>query len=163
MSDTQRILHVGMAERQVTNDPQVVLAAAGLGSCIGLILVDPQAKVGALAHIVLPDSSQGRDKSNPWKYADTAVPLLLAEICTKGALRSRVWAKIAGGAQMFAPVNALMNIGARNAEAVQAALARLNVRLMARDVGGNAGRTLRLYLPEGKVTVRKVGHAESPL
>src|SRR5687767_14330266 len=108
-------INVGMAEHQIQSDPTIVLTAAGLGSCIGLIVYDPIAKVGGMSHIVLPDSSNGRDKTNPWKYADTAVPLLIAAVCAKGALRGRLWVKLVGGAQMFTPVNAMMNIGARNA------------------------------------------------
>jgi chemotaxis protein CheD len=159
----QTIINVGMAEHQVSNDAGLILTAAGLGSCIGLILFDPVTRVGGMSHIVLPDSSSGRDKSNPWKYADTCVPLLLAAVCAKGALRSRLWAKIAGGAQMFAPVNAMMNIGARNAEAVQGILTKLNVRLTGVDVGGKSGRTVRLYLDDGRVTVKTVGGSEVSL
>jgi chemotaxis protein CheD len=156
----QSIVNVGMAEHHVSNDGALVLTAAGLGSCIGLMLFDPVSRIGGMSHIVLPDSNHGRDKSNPWKYADTAVPLLIAAVCAKGALRSRMWAKIAGGAQMFAPVNAMMNIGARNAEAVQAVLAKLNIRLTAVDVGGKSGRTVRLYIEDGRVTVKTVGGQE---
>lgn len=159
-SQRQTIINVGMSEYQVHQDPDMVLTAAGLGSCIGLILFDPVTKIGGMSHIVLPDSNSGRDKSNPWKYADTAVPLLIATLCAKGALRTRVWAKIVGGAQMFAPVNAMMNIGARNSEAVQGMLTKLNIRLVASDVGGKSGRTVRLYLDDGKVTVKTVGGTE---
>jgi chemotaxis protein CheD len=156
-------VNVGMGEHQVSNDPLLVITAAGLGSCIGLILFDPVAKVGGMAHIVLPDSNHGRDKTNPWKYADTAVPLLIAAVCAKGGLRTRLWAKIAGGAQMFAPVNAMMNIGHRNAEAVQAMLAKMNMRLHASDIGGKSGRTVRLYVDDGRVTVKTVGGSENLL
>jgi chemotaxis protein CheD len=159
----QNIINVGMAEHQVSNDAGLIITAAGLGSCIGLVLFDPVSKIGGMSHIVLPDSNSGRDKSNPWKYADTAVPLLVAALCTKGALRSRLWAKMAGGAQMFAPVNAMMNIGARNAETVQGILAGLNIRLTGTDVGGKTGRTVRLYLESGKVTVKTVGGQEVTL
>jgi chemotaxis protein CheD len=64
---------------------------------------------------------------------------------------------------MFTPVNAMMNIGQRNADAVQAVMARLNIRLVASDVGGNSGRTVRLYLSDGRVTVKMVGGAERAL
>ena len=163
--DPQRhtIIPVGMSEHQIHQDPTVVLSAAGLGSCIALILFDPLTKVGGMVHVVLPDSALGRDKTNPWKFADTAVPLLVASVCARGALRSRIWAKIAGGAQMFAPVNNMMNIGARNAEAVQTHLTNLNIRLTASDVGGRSGRTVRVYMEDGKVTVKTVGGSENLL
>lgn len=160
MDQRQSIINVGMAEHHVGNDAALVLTAAGLGSCIGLMLFDPVSRIAGMSHIVLPDSNHGRDKTNPWKYADTAVPLLIAAMCARGALRSRLWAKIAGGAQMFAPVNDMMNIGARNADAVQATLVKMNIRLLAADIGGKSGRTVRLFVEDGRVTVKTVGGQE---
>ena len=51
--------------------------AIGLGSCIGLALVDRQAGVAGLAHVVLPES-QRRRRAGRAKFADLAVPELLA-------------------------------------------------------------------------------------
>ena len=93
------LIRVGMADYKVGRAP-ASLISYGLGSCIGISLYDPQAKVGGLLHIMLPDSTQARPTDNPAKFADTGLPLMLQKVLELGASRSRLVAKMAGGAQM---------------------------------------------------------------
>lgn len=145
---------IGLAEINVTANPSAVLTCLGLGSCIGLAAYDPLAKVGGMVHIVLP-SSGGKAENPTAKYADTAVPFLLDELCKKGALKSRLLIKIAGGAQMSISTAAgsLFKTGERNEESTRQVLASLGMRITAAEVGGSMGRTLKLYVNSGKVTV----------
>lgn len=118
------VITVGMADFKTATAPDLLLTA-GLGSCIGICIHDPFLKVGGMAHIMLP-TANGSLGGNPAKYADTALVLLLKEISGMGALKSRLRAKMAGGAQMFSfpgkpPV---LKIGDRNAEAVEQELKR---------------------------------------
>ena len=115
----------------------------GLGSCIGLALVDRPGGVAALAHVVLPES-QGVQRPRA-KYADLAASALLEEMEAVGALRRRVEAVLIGGARMFS-VGSSFDIGARNAHRVRAALGELGVKIHAEDVGGNRGRSARIVL-----------------
>lgn len=145
---------VGLGEMYVTADASAVLVCLGLGSCVALCAYDPFSRLGGIAHIVLPRSSGKTDGRSP-RYADAAVSMLVAEMRRNGAAISRVKFKIAGGAQMsIAPgTNGLFKIGARNLEAVRAALAEVGASVAAADVGGNCGRTVRLFVASGKVTV----------
>ena len=120
------LIKVGMADYKVGRAPSTLISY-GLGSCIGVSLYDPQAKVGGLLHIMLPDSTQSRASENPAKFADTGVPLMLKDVLALGASKSRLVAKMAGGAQMFAFAKAtdIMRVGARNAEAVKEQLKSL--------------------------------------
>ena len=93
-------IKVGMADLAATIAPQN-LVTIGLGSCVGICLYDKATKVGGLAHIMLPDSTQGRTMQNKAKYADTAIEVLLEEMTKLGAQKRRITAKIAGGAKMF--------------------------------------------------------------
>lgn len=130
-----------------------------LGSCVGLVLYDRVAKVGGVAHIVLPDSRGAADQ--PGRFADTAVPALLADMeRTLGrAARGRLTAKVAGGARMF-QTGAALNIGEMNRDAVERLLGALGIPVVARDVGGDAGRHLTLDTRSGIVTVRVPGGAD---
>ncbi len=119
------------------------LVAIGLGSCIGLAMVDTQAGVAGLAHVVLPES--GSAGGPPGKFADTAVPELLAQLERAGAVRRRLAAVLIGGARMFA-IGASLDIGARNAAAVREQLGRLGIHVHAEETGGNRGRTARIVL-----------------
>ncbi|MGB9792886.1 MAG: chemotaxis protein CheD [Thermacetogeniaceae bacterium] len=152
---------VGIAELKVAKAP-INLSTAGLGSCVGICLYDPQAKVGGLAHIMLPDSNQNKNSPNKAKFADTAVPALISEMVKLGASKSRIVAKIAGGAQMFVFSNAseVMRIGERNVEAVKKALAKEGIPLVAQDTGGNYGRTIELCTTTGNLYIRTIDHGE---
>ena len=158
------LIKVGMADYKVGKAPDTLISY-GLGSCIGISLYDPQAKVGGLLHIMLPDSKQARASDNPAKFADTGMPLLLRDVLALGAVRSRLVAKMAGGAQMFAFANAtdIMRVGARNAEAVKAILSDMKIRLLAADTGGTYGRTVSIDLETGSYKVKTINKGEKEI
>jgi chemotaxis protein CheD len=151
----QKQFVVGMGEIVVTASPDAVLSCIGLGSCIAVCAYDRLAKVGGMAHVVLPQYN-GLPGSNYAKFADTAVPLLLEEMNKKGSVKSRLIVKIAGGAQMtVAPgLRDTFKTGERNLAQIMLVLQRKQIALAAADTGGNLGRTVRLYVDTGKVTVK---------
>ncbi|GAB2722065.1 chemotaxis protein CheD [Paenibacillus thermoaerophilus] len=158
-------IKVGMADLNVTGAGGV-LKTTGLGSCVGLTLYDSLNKIAGMAHIMLPSSDISRDESlNPAKYADTAVPELLARMERIGARIRSLEAKMAGGAQMFAfaSQNETMRIGPRNVEACKEILKRLNIPLIAEDTGSNYGRTIEFYSETGLLLVRSVQHGVKEL
>jgi chemotaxis protein CheD len=142
-----------MGEIEVSQRTGEELVARGLGSCIGLALIDRLSGVAGMAHIVLPESA-GADKE-PGKFADLAVPALVAQMQRAGAVTRRLEAVLAGGARMFELGE--MDIGARNTFAVKAGLTRAGVRVRAADTGGNRGRTMRLTVGDFEVTVKEAG------
>jgi chemotaxis protein CheD len=148
------VIRVGMADLNVANAPDS-LRTTGLGSCVGIALFDPQAKVAGLAHIMLPTSTNANEP-NRAKYANTAVPMLLEIMEQHGASRKRMFAKLAGGAQMFtfAGQSDLMRIGPRNVEAVKEALSLCSIPIKAADTGGNCGRTIELSSNDGALLIR---------
>lgn len=155
------LVKVGMADLKASKAPNNLMTS-GLGSCIGICLFDGAAKVGGLAHIMLPISSQARSSENKGKFADTAIPVLIDDMLKLGATRGRLVAKIAGGAQMFSfPGGSdVMRIGDRNAEAVVNGLKKENIPLLARETGGNFGRTIELDTLTGKLHIRTVDRGE---
>jgi chemotaxis protein CheD len=158
------LIKVGMADYKVGRNP-CSLISYGLGSCVGIAFYDSVTKIGGLAHIMLPDSTQARSAENPAKFANTALPLMLEEMVKLGAARSRITAKIAGGAQMFTFANAtdVMRVGERNAEAVRMLLKQMDIKMLADDTGGNYGRTVELHLDSGIYRVRTIAKGEKEL
>ncbi|MDF2928636.1 chemotaxis protein CheD [Anaerospora sp.] len=158
------LIKVGMADYKVGRYP-ASLISYGLGSCVGIALYDPVTKIGGLAHIMLPDSKQARSTENPAKFADTALPKMLDDLQKLGAVKIRLTAKIAGGAQMFSFTNTtdIMRVGERNAEAVRIILKKLDLRLLADDTGGNYGRTVELKLDTGVFRVKTIDKGEKEL
>jgi len=150
---------VRMGELSVSRTPGQVLASIGLGSCIGLVLLDAARPLAGLAHIVLPASNDGSHAA-PGKFADRAVPALLEEMASIGALRSKLHAVMVGGAQMFASGSvSSFDIGRRNEQAVREALTQAGLTVRAAATGGNQGRTVRVYVGSGLVTVKEPGAA----
>lgn len=133
---------IGLGKYAVGRNVQEDWVIYGLGSCVGLILWDRTADVVSIAHIVLP-KSPAEAPAEPARYADTAIPHLLAEMKKHGALLSRIVAQIAGGARMLQISGIAGDIGARNVEAVREELSRHRIPLVAELVGGTSGRTLR--------------------
>ena len=158
------LIKVGMADYKVGRNPNSVITY-GLGSCIGIALYDPVTKVGGLAHIMLPDSKQARSAENPAKFADTALPLMVEDLIKLGGSKTRLRAKIAGGAQMFTFANLtdIMRIGERNAEAVRLVLKKLDISILADDTGGNYGRTVELKLENGIFRIKTIDKGEKEL
>lgn len=151
-------IHIGIAEYAVTRCPHR-LTTLGLGSCVGVTLWDRVVCVAGMAHIMLPDSTSFKTASKPAKFADLGIPLLVKDMERLGAKTIRMEAKMAGGAQMFfgSSDSPVMNIGARNVEAVKAILARFGIRVAAEDTGGSVGRTIVLDSVSGELSIRSLG------
>lgn len=136
------------------------LVSIGLGSCVAIAIHDPVAKVGALAHVLLPEAARGQAVENRARYAKTAVPLLLEEMRARGAKGPFV-AKLAGGAGVFGRIlSASARVGQRNIEASRAALKVARVRIVGEDVGGESGRTVAFDVASGQLHVRSVRGGE---
>jgi len=155
-------LVVGISDAKISKAPGSIITYA-LGSCIGICLYDPQVKLGALIHIMLPEAPDKID--NTLKYADSAIPEILSKMESMGGNRGRITAKIAGGAQMFnVPGDSTMgNIGKRNSDSVKMTLLKQRVRLISSDVGGTAARTVLFDTATGIAKVRTYGKPELDL
>ena len=153
---------VRMGELAVSRAHADVLVSVGLGSCIGLARVCRRGRGCGLAHVMLPESA-GRDaRDRPGKYADLAVPALIGALDRLGAHVATLDAVLVGGAQMFTGTTG-MEIGARNETAVRAVLARARVPVTAAETAGGLGRTHRVHVADGTVTVREAGAQEVTL
>jgi chemotaxis protein CheD len=149
---------VGIADMDVALSPHKIITV-GLGSCIGIAMYDKVSNVGGLLHIMLPDSTQFNNVSNPLKFADLGVPILIEKMQKLGAVKRNLKAKIAGGASMFSFSDKSMNmdIGSRNGVAVKKILKELSIPVLGEDIGGNKGRTMIFDLKNGIVQIKTVG------
>jgi chemotaxis protein CheD len=140
-------VRVGIAELR-TATGRDHLRSSGFGSCVGVALHAPEADAGGLAHVMLPEAG---DPDRPAKYADTAVPALVAALRELGA--SDLQAKLAGGSDMFEFSSTDESVGERNVAAVEAELADAGIPVVARDVGGDHGRSLDFDVATGELHV----------
>ena len=155
-------LTIGIADMKFAQHSGTLITYA-LGSCIGICLYDPAIKLGGLLHIMLPLNME-TGRKNPLKYADTGLAEMLRQMEAKGANRSRLIAKIAGGAKMFEVTGgALGNIGQRNIESVRIQLKKHGLRLANEDVGGTVARTMSMDVENGTIVIRSYGRPEVTL
>jgi chemotaxis protein CheD len=158
----ETVVHMG--EAHVSTTPGDTLACIGLGSCIGLALIDRARAIVALAHVMLPACTQP-DPPLPHKYADLAVPSLLELMLATGARRTRLEAVLVGGAAMFQfGGGSGQEIGQRNIAAVSGLVEAARIPIRATQTGGNKGRTLRIHVgTDISITVREAGGREEQL
>lgn len=150
-----KITHVvGVADMKTGIEGQVLVTHA-LGSCLGLVLYDPVARVGGLLHAMLPLSKINPQKAatHPYMFVDTGVPELFRAVYAIGGLKERIVVRVAGCAS---PLNAgeMFRIGEHNHVMLRKLLWKNSILIAAEDVGGTAGRTVRFDLDTGRVVIR---------
>jgi chemotaxis protein CheD len=157
MSDTEIIVRVADLRAGSGND---VLLTVGLGSCVAVLLYDAVARIGGLAHVLLPSPALSRPDANPAKFPQTALPRLLELMGQQGAITRRVTARLVGGASMFASLAApgTIQMGERNIVACRQVLNHHGLALTGEATGGDYGRTVRLWTADGRVEITSVAH-----
>lgn len=148
-------ISIGLGEYRVGRPEAIEWVMHGLGSCIGLIIVDRYTRISAAAHVVLPQVLP-RGGQQHAKYGETVVPFLIEEMQGLGARRSGMFAQMVGGSAMFR-LTGVDDIGQRNAQAVRQGLTKEKILLIAEDIGGQSGRTLRWQPLLGCARVTRVG------
>jgi len=146
---------VDIADMAVSANADDTLITYSLGSCIGLAIWDPVARVGGMLHYMLPESQLAPEKarSNPAMFCDTGVPKLFRAAYELGAVKSRLVVKVAGGSQLLDD-NGTFNIGKRNYLALRKIFWKNGVMINGESVGGSLSRTLKLEVGTGNVSVR---------
>jgi chemotaxis protein CheD len=151
-------IRVKVADYAVRKGPHVI-ATIGLGSCVAIALYDRESRIGGLAHILLPSRAMSRETSNPAKFPETIIPVMLQDMKKLGSSsNARISAKIIGGASMFGQLvtgNGI-NVGERNVTATREILAQEGIPLLAEDTGLDYGRSVYFYLEDGRVEVRSL-------
>jgi len=151
MTNTQT---VGISDCVVSRDRDAVITTHALGSCVGLIIYDPEVQVGGLLHYMLPDSNMDKERAqqNPFMFADTGIPLLFHAAYRAGAKKERIQVTALGGAQILG-INDSFNIGKRNVMSMRKILWKAGVMLHNEDVGGTSPRTAKIEIATGRIVV----------
>lgn len=146
---------VGVGDLQVSRDPDSVIVTYGLGSCIAVLAHDPIRRIAGMVHYMLPLASLTPEKSKerPAMFGDTGVPLLFKKLAEMSANKSDLIVKVIGGASI-SDANGTFEIGKRNYVILRKLLWSAGVAIRAESVGGSVARTARLFVGDGRVTVR---------
>jgi len=157
-------LIVGVSDMKVTNDIEATLVTYSLGSCIGVAIYDPVARVGGLLHYMLPESGLDQEKArkNPYMFADTGIPALFKAAYELGAKKQRMKVIVVGGSQVL-DQKGFFNIGKRNDIAVRKMFHKNNVIIDYKDVGGTVNRTIKLAINTGDIWLKVSGRGEKKI
>jgi len=119
---------------------------------------DRSSEISAMGHFMLPDVKGNMEKKNfrPAKYGDTCLEEMLRLLDESGCRRTMIIAKAAGGASMFRRFDnrTILDIARRNIFSLRTNLARLQVPLVAEDLGGTRGRTITFYPRENRLNIK---------
>ncbi len=155
-------IYVGVGELAASKTGGEIVKTMALGSCVGVIMLDPRVMVVGMLHVALPDSSinKSRVSERPGMFADTGIPLLISEMKKLGSdVNGKVIVKLAGGASIMDPNNTF-NIGKRNVLAVRKILWKYKLGPIAEDVGDAISRTVTVFVDTGKVMLSSPGRGE---
>lgn len=157
-SDPANRFTVGVADLVVTNKPDATIITYALGSCIGVTIHDPVARIGGLLHFMLPTSDlhKERAEAHPAMFGDMGIPLLFRRCCDLGGKKERFVVCAAGGAEVLSD-DGHFKIGSRNRTLLRKILWKNGILLSGDDTGGSNSRTLSMRLSDGRVVVKSQG------
>ncbi len=141
-------VHVSQGEQAIGRDPDMVIGTI-LGSCVSACVWDPEVHVGGMNHIILPDRTT--DGIAIEGHGASAMERLINALLREGASRSRLRAKVFGGANMIA---GLTDIGQRNIEFIVDYLERERIPIDGRSLGGHQARMIRFWPHSGRARQR---------
>jgi len=149
---------VGVGEMKISRSAGDVLVTYSLGSCIGVTMYDPKARVGGLIHCMLPFSTidPAKAKARPEMFTDTGIALLLAKLFEMGAEKRNLVVKVAGASKLL-DSNGVFKIGERNVAVFHKVLEKNGIPIVAEDVGGTVARTMSLNMSTGQVVLKISG------
>lgn len=139
-----------------------VLVTYGLGSCVAILLYEPQHNIAAMAHIMLPSLSLARRADRAGKTPHTAVPVLIDAMLELGADRRKITGRLVGGASLFASLTppGSIQMGERNVVSCREVLNQQGIPLVGEQVGGESGRSVWLHARDGKAIIRSANQSE---
>lgn len=157
-ADEKGLISVAIADMVVTQDQSATLITHALGSCIGVTIYDPVAKVAGMIHFMLPDSKTNAQKAadKPGMFGDIGVPMLFKAAYDLGAKKERMIVCAAGGAEVMS-ADTQFRIGARNRTLIRKLFWKNNILLAADETGGDISRTMVLRMTDGTVSIRNKG------
>jgi len=149
---------VGISDMKVSNNPDEILITYSLGSCLGVVIYDPVARVSGLLHSMLPLSKIDPHKAmaSPYMFVDTGIPVLFREACALGAEKNRIIVKAAGCASLL-DEKGFFRIGERNFTVLRKLLWKNNILIEKQDIGGNHSRTISIATASGRVVIKMCG------
>ena len=158
LQDAGRVV-IGIGGLEARRGDRGMIITHALGSCLGIAIYDPRARVGAMLHAQLPLGQLNADlaRQAPGRFVDLGIPLLFQAAVALGADRRLLRITVAGAANMVATTNDLFNIATRNLTVMRKVFWQQGILLAGEDTGGTSPRTMALHLDTGETVIDSQG------
>jgi chemotaxis protein CheD len=150
---------VVQGDYSVSRDSSVVLASI-LGSCVAACIRDPVAGIGGMNHFLLPGEQSGDLLNSAQRYGVHLMELLLNALLREGASRSRLEAKVFGGASVLA---SRFDVGERNGEFALRFLRDEGINVTSHSLGGQRARKIEFWPASGRARQLFMPQSEMPV
>jgi chemotaxis protein CheD len=151
------ILAIDLGDVAVSGDS--VYISTVLGSCVSVVLYDPETGIGGMNHFQMPEPLPTSDSEDrPCFYGSLAIPKLFRSMEEAGCRRSGLQAKIFGGSCKFYCEDEVpaSGIGLRNISYAREFLRGEGIPIEREDVGGSHGRRIYFDVKTFVVYLRRI-------
>jgi Chemotaxis protein; stimulates methylation of MCP proteins len=158
-------VEVQPGDRYATKEPTDIKTL--LGSCVAACLYDSEAKVAGLNHFLLAAPRYSRDMpftaTDAGRYGIHAMELLITDMQKLGASRSRLRAKVFGGASVLGLSHGdkFLCVNEVNIRFIRDYLATERIPIVSEDLGGNQGRVIHFHSDSYRVFRRFIQKSET--
>ncbi len=162
MSEERCIHHVKIGEVKTAEAPDILTTT--LGSCVGIAFVWREKSRFALAHSLLPETTE------PWpginaKYVTHAIPSLIRILGIRPQDHAEIEVYVGGGANMFTGeiLKKTLNtnhVGVMNTTAAENLLQREGFRIKQKVFGGTSATQIQIDCLTGKVEINHIQAGE---
>lgn len=154
----RNLVTIDISDMRVSNVTGETLVTYSLGSCVGVTLFDPVARIGGMIHCMLPLSKidLAKSKVQPHMFVDSGVTTLIMSVLSMGACKSNLIAKVAGAGSPLGQEK-IFKIGQRNYTVLRKVLWKNNILIKNEFVGGTSAKTLFLEMSTGRTWVKSEG------
>jgi chemotaxis protein CheD len=160
------VMNVQPGGRFATTSPRDIKTL--LGSCVAACLYDAEAKVAGLNHFLLAApryaKSMAFTETEAGRYGINAMELLINDMVKLGASRTRLKAKVFGGASVLGMARKdakFLCVSEVNQRFIRDYLATERIPIVSEDLGGNRGRVIHFLSDTYKVFRRYIQKTET--
>jgi chemotaxis protein CheD len=159
MNFNDNVINVATGEVKIGHSDKI-LVSYGIGSCVVVTIYDPQNRIGAMLHIMLPGKAPSTEK-NMTKYAFNAIEEAILAFTEQGIQIDHLQICLVGGGNVLKKKDD--SICQNNINSIKEILESKKLQVLAKDIGGTSRRTVRMVLETGNVYYSVGGYPEKPL
>ena len=156
----KRIVDVQIGQVR-TGKGKVILQSKAIGSCLGIAAYDAVKRIGALAHVMLPNRAPAKKAIKRTKYCDDAIDAIISKMGRLGSRKEDIEVVLVGGGNVLKREDD--TICEDNIKSALKVLKKKALKVRAQSVGGTVRRGVSLDVERGIVSCSEGNGSEKEL